>query len=330
MSESKKKEIYTYVAPWPVYGLSVSVREGAKYAFRYAMGSFIEEYCNKVQVVQLDDETGEFFTRGLFDHPYPTTKIMWRPDADASGKDLLATTGDYLRLWEVVDGGEINQVCLLNNNKQSEYCAPLTAFDWNQKDLDVVGTASIDTTCTIWDINTQKAKTQLIAHDKAVYDIAFGRHKDEFATVGADGSVRMFDLRHLEHSTIMYESPKLVPLLRLSWNQLDTNYLATMLMDSPTTVILDIRMPLAPVAELTGHTGCVNSISWAPHSSCHICTAGDDSQALIWDLSAMPEPIEDPILAYTAGSEVNQLVWGASQPDWVSIVFENKMQILRV
>ena len=26
-----------------------------------------------------------------------------------------------------------------------------------------------------------------------------------FASVGADGSVRMFDLRHLEHSTIIFE-----------------------------------------------------------------------------------------------------------------------------
>ncbi len=32
---------------------------------------------------------------------------------------------------------------------------------------------------------------------------------------------------------------------------------------------------------------CVNALAWAPHSSCHICTAGDDSQALIWDLSSM-------------------------------------------
>ena len=41
-----------------------------------------------------------------------------------------------------------------------------------------------------------------------VYDIAFSRAgggRDMFASVGADGSVRMFDLRHLEHSTIIYE-----------------------------------------------------------------------------------------------------------------------------
>jgi len=38
-------------------------------------------------------------------------------------------------------------------------------------------------------------KTQLIAHDKEVYDIAFACGKDIFGTVGADGSLRMFDLR---------------------------------------------------------------------------------------------------------------------------------------
>jgi WD repeat-containing protein 68 len=85
-----------------------------------------------------------------------------------------------------------------------------------------------------------------------------------------------------------------------------------------------------PVAELSGHQLCMNALSWAPHSSCHICTAGDDAQALIWDLASLPKPIEDPILAYTAGGEINNLQWSALQPDWISIAFGSKMQILRV
>lgn len=148
------------------------------------------------------------------------------------------------------------------------------------------GTSSIDTTCTIWGLETGQVlgrvnlvsghvKTQLIAHDKEVrnnssqyfifsfqidvtlhscsflsfslspyksrisigsqvYDIAFSRAgggRDMFASVGADGSVRMFDLRHLEHSTIIYEDPQHHPLLRLCWNKQDPNYLATMAMD---------------------------------------------------------------------------------------------------
>ena len=67
-------------------------------------------------------------------------------------------------------------------------------------------TSSIDTTCTIWDIPTLTAKTQLIAHDKEVFDVRFcAQSVDAFVSCGADGSVRMFDLRSLEHSTIIYE-----------------------------------------------------------------------------------------------------------------------------
>ena len=75
--------------------------------------------------------------------------------------------------------------------------------------ISFAGTSSIDTTCTIWGLETGQVlgrinmvsghvKTQLIAHDKEVYDIAFskaGGGRDMFASVVADGSVRMFDLR---------------------------------------------------------------------------------------------------------------------------------------
>ena len=37
-------------------------------------------------------------------------------------------------------------------NATTEYCAPLTSFDWNETDPSIIGTCSIDTTCTIWDV----------------------------------------------------------------------------------------------------------------------------------------------------------------------------------
>lgn len=166
-----------------------------------------------------------------------------------------------------------------------------------------------------------------------VYDIAFSRAgggRDMFASVGADGSVRMFDLRHLEHSTIIYEDPQHHPLLRLCWNKQDPNYLATMAMDGMEVVILDVRVPCTPVARLNNHRACVNGIAWAPHSSCHICTAADDHQALIWDIQQMPRAIEDPILAYTAEGEINNVQWASTQPDWIAICYNNCLEILRV
>ena len=104
--------------------------------------------------------------------------------------------------------------------------------------------------------------------------------------------MRLFDLRSLDHSTIIYESPGLVPLLRLGWNKADPNYIATFMMDQNKVIVLDVRSPSVPVAELAGHSSSVNGLAWAPHSACHICTAGDDKQALIWDLTNIPRPVE--------------------------------------
>lgn len=332
MATDQKSLIYTYEAPWQIYGMNWSIRKDKK--FRLAIGSFLEEYNNRVQIIQLDEEMGEFKNdpRLAFDHPYPATKIMFMPDKECQKPDLLATTGDYLRIWQIHDG-RVELKSLLNNNKNSEFSAPLTSFDWNDAEPRQIGTCSIDTTCTIWDIEKEVVDTQLIAHDKEVYDIAWGG-PGVFASVSADGSVRVFDLRDKEHSTIIYESSQPeTPLLRLGWNKRDPRYMATILMDSSKVVVLDIRFPTVPVAELQRHQASVNAIAWAPHSPCHICTAGDDSQALIWELSSINQPVEgglDPILAYTAAAEINQLQWSSTQPDWAAIAFSNKLQILRV
>ena len=77
----------------------------------------------------------------------------------------------------------------------------MTSFDWNETDPSLCVTSSIDTTCTVWNVETGQAKTQLIAHDKEVFDVAFAKGTDVFASVGADGSVRMFDLRYTNAST---------------------------------------------------------------------------------------------------------------------------------
>lgn len=59
--------------------------------------------------------------------------------------------------------------------------------------------------------------------------------------------------------------------------------------------------------------------------------SGDDHQALIWDIQQMPRAIEDPILAYTAAEgEINQIQWGATQPDWIAICYNKSLEILRV
>lgn len=59
----KRKEIYKYLAPWPLYSMNWSVRPDKR--FRLALGSFVEEYNNKVQIISLDEDTSEFSAKRL-------------------------------------------------------------------------------------------------------------------------------------------------------------------------------------------------------------------------------------------------------------------------
>eukprot|EP01106_Pelomyxa_sp_JSP_P018769 TRINITY_DN894_c0_g1_i3.p1 TRINITY_DN894_c0_g1~~TRINITY_DN894_c0_g1_i3.p1 ORF type:complete len:102 (-),score=28.27 TRINITY_DN894_c0_g1_i3:165-470(-) len=101
-------------------------------------------------------------------------------------------------------------------------------------------------------------------------------------------------------------------------------------MDSSKVIVLDIRSPTLPAAELAGHAAAINTISWAPHSSCHICSGGEDKQALIWDLSSLPKQVEYPLLQYDADAEINQLHWSSAQPDWIAAALGSKLQTLHV
>jgi WD repeat-containing protein 68 len=224
-----------YVAPWPIYALDWCKwppRPNTASAGKVAIGSYSEDGPNWLQVLdaqvsQIDaDEPGlEFIKTAEATHAYPVTRILWEPpSSNKQTTDLLATSGDHLRLWSLPSDAtqayqsnsitrskdqplqKLSPLALLSNSKSPEHTAPITSLDWNVVQPSLIITSSIDTTCTIWDIPTLTAKTQLIAHDKEVYDVRFCANSvDVFVSCGADGSVRMFDLRSLEHSTIIYE-----------------------------------------------------------------------------------------------------------------------------
>ena len=120
-----------------------------------------------------EDEGADFKPLTTFDHPYPATKVMWSPTSyTGSTNELLATTGDYLRIWSYdQEKKHVELKSLLNNNRHTgiahilstvfrlttnlDYCAPLTSFDWSDEDPSMLGTCSIDTTCTMWDVTVR-------------------------------------------------------------------------------------------------------------------------------------------------------------------------------
>ncbi|KAI0644420.1 WD40 repeat-like protein [Trametes meyenii] len=337
-----------YEAPWPVYALDwcKSAAPGQtmrpRSAFRLGIASLTEDYRNRIAIVGLQDERvlveddyteyPDFVTLVEAQHGYPATRLQWQPSTSNSfawsqkaiNAELLATTGDALRVWEYSSDGASSvgayvgrqvsggghkltlktalsgQSKVQNNNTG----APLTSFSWNEKSPSLIVTSSIDTTCTVWNIDTSTAITQLIAHDREVYDVAWlPGSTDIFVSVGADGSLRAFDLRSLEHSTILYETPApknmppptaspsssarppTSPLLRIAFNPADSNYMSTFHMDGTDIQILDMRSPGQPVMELKAHRAQMNALGWSSTDSQLLATAGDDCQLLLWDLA---------------------------------------------
>ncbi|KAI9774222.1 MAG: hypothetical protein M1839_001768 [Geoglossum umbratile] len=334
-----------YLAPWAIYAFDWCkwpVPQQAPGAGKVAVGSYLEDGHNFIQILdtqivpQPASESSpsgmpsyglEFTKLAEATHSYPVTRILWEPpSSQKQSTDLLATSGDHLRLWSLPATPsstsnsitarpsnkdqplqKLTPLALLSNSKSPEHTAPLTSLDWNTLSPSLIITSSIDTTCTIWDIPTLTAKTQLIAHDKEVYDVRFCANSvDVFVSCGADGSVRMFDLRSLEHSTIIYEpttkpeekvaSPGNLspanqqtmsyapPLLRLAASPHDAHLLATFSQDSNIIRILDVRQPGQALLELRGHSSAINCMEWSPSRRGMLASGADDSLVLIWDL----------------------------------------------
>ncbi|KAE8668400.1 Protein TRANSPARENT TESTA GLABRA 1 [Hibiscus syriacus] len=245
---------------------------------------------------------------------------MFFPSEDTSNPDLIATSGDYLRLWEIHDD-HIELKTLFNGNRSNEFNSAITSFDWADFDTRHVASSSVDTTCTIWDIEREAVNSQLVAHDKEVFDISWGG-VNVFASVSGDGSVRVFDLRDKERSTIIYENPvPETPLMRLEWNKADPRFMATVGMDSSKIVIVDIRFPTTPLMELCRHEGGVNAISWSPFVGKQLCSAGDDSRALIWEVVGSNFGVAEvePEMWYGSAAEINHARW--SRLNWIGLLF---------
>ncbi|KAF4120111.1 DDB1- and CUL4-associated factor 7 [Geosmithia morbida] len=369
-----------YMAPWPIYAFDwCKWRPQANGAGKVAVGSYLEDGHNFIQILDSHATTTpqdvytpgsskytlEFSKVAEATHSYPVTRLLWEPpSSQKQSTDLLATSGDHLRLWSLPSdatptpgstitrrgiegpGAKLTPLALLSNSKTPDHTAPLTSLDWNTMNPALIITSSIDTTCTIWDIPSLTAKTQLIAHDKEVYDVRFCANTvDVFVSCGQDGSVRMFDLRSLEHSTIIYEptgkddkvhldttarvspsgsqhssagSPP--PLLRLATSPHDTHLLATFAQDSGAIRILDARQPGQALLELRGHTGNVNCLDWSPLRRGLLATGGDDCQVLLWDLmnanssssingAPQPEGGRSPVASWASDYEVANLAW---------------------
>ena len=142
------------------------------------VGSYLPAF-NKVQILRMNENHGIVKELEIAE-TWPISKILWLPKQEEGMQpelDFLCTASDWLRLYPLQrdesDGLFKRRGECIELINRSEYCQPITSFDWNQLDPNTIASASIDSSVTIWSIEQQEITTQLVAHDKAVYDISF-------------------------------------------------------------------------------------------------------------------------------------------------------------
>lgn len=334
-----------YEANYVLFGVDWSVDDYV------CLGSYRESGGNRLQVIKSVDMLS-WDRVAECNVTFPVSTMQWQPSRPQPR--CFATCSDSLRIWSLTDDETAIQeqinLSLCKHNKQKKVAVPsvakpgsgesgvlgelppITSFHWNPTDPNLLISSSIDTTCIVWDLQSANyVRTQLIAHDSEVFDVRFLTQSTQlFASCGGDGSVRVFDLRCLAHSTIIYE-PSVVPggsdttagntdpadraadtdlgssaLLRLEPSPFDPNVIATFALDSTSVLILDMRNPGSPVLTLDAHTAPVNQIKWHPSRRNVLLTCADDCQVLYWDLDASLLAPADPAAATpTTGDEVS-------------------------
>jgi WD repeat-containing protein 68 len=124
-------------------------------------------------VMEMSEKSNEIRKCCEISEHLPCTKLQWAPSRPQDNEDLFATSSDHLRLYKpYVDYNghwQVELFCELKN--YSDFQGPLTSFDWNAQKPNHIATSSIDSTVTIWDLNTKQVIIQLLAHDSPVHDI---------------------------------------------------------------------------------------------------------------------------------------------------------------
>ena len=318
MESNENKNIYDYMTNMKLFGISFQNGNCP----RLAISSLEKRLDNKIEILELiDKDLKKVYEQHV---GYPCTKVLWSPNRNKNS--LLAYASDSVQIYDYSEEKQVLSYQTRLNNKKSKYSGPLTSFDWNIVNDSILGTASVDNTCTIWDLNKQTIKTQLIAHEKEVFDIQFGPDENTFISGGADGTVRLFDLRALDHSTIIYETKGCIN--KVAWNLKVPNLIVALGLEKNVIYIFDSRMNYnVSLDELNLHKEPVTGCIWAPDNPSQLCSVSEDCNVIISNIGL--EQTQNNNVSYFAPAPINNVDWCKSFPEWIGITLKDRVQLLR-
>jgi WD40 repeat protein len=87
--------------------------------------------------------------------------------------DLIATSSDKVRVYKINEQAELSFISALSDPIPG-YCQPICSMDWDANDTNIIASSSIDGVISLFDLNSEKITSKVLAHIGSANKIAFG------------------------------------------------------------------------------------------------------------------------------------------------------------
>jgi WD repeat-containing protein 68 len=108
---SYQNEFYSYKSKMPIYSLAFSTKKDN--TLRLAIGSLNRNPdpqvtpMNYIEIIELKKNGSKLKRTSKFEQKIPPSKILFFPDHSSANPDLLITSSDTLKIWEILENGDV-------------------------------------------------------------------------------------------------------------------------------------------------------------------------------------------------------------------------------
>jgi len=107
-----RQAMYSYQSKLPIYSLAFSTKKNNY--LRLALGSLSNAVSesssfpeNRLEIIELRKDGSKLKRTAKIEQKIPPSKIMFFPEHTSANPDLFITSSDTLKIWEILENGEI-------------------------------------------------------------------------------------------------------------------------------------------------------------------------------------------------------------------------------
>ena len=164
---------------------------------------------------------------------------------------MLASSSKSVQIWHIRDSANIDLIwdsfqlkekCMNEGYMDAGACP---CFEWSHLNQTKICAGSTNQIVTVYDIEAQSIVRQIQAHESGSVNAVhfWGPDHNTLISGGADGNLRIFDLRNPNFFMAMHESGPDKPILQTIPNPHNDHQMAVLSHRSGIVSVLDTRKP---------------------------------------------------------------------------------------